>query len=46
MALGEAVTTTMLARKGKEALAKKIDRISRYLYLLLFVIVVIFAFFI
>jgi hypothetical protein len=46
MALGEAVTTTMLARKGKEALAKKIDRISRYLYLLLFAIVVIFAFFI
>lgn len=46
MALGEAVTTTMLARKGKEALAKKIDRMARYLYLLLFGIVVIFAFFI
>ncbi len=46
MALGEAVTTTMLARKGKEALAKKIDKMARYLYLLLFGIVVIFAFFI
>ena len=46
MALGEAVTTTMLVRKGKEALANKIDRLARYLYILLFVIVIIIAFFI
>ncbi|UCE41408.1 MAG: hypothetical protein JSV17_18585 [Candidatus Aminicenantes bacterium] len=46
MALGEAVMTTMLARKGKEDLAKNIDKIARYLYLLLFAIVIIIAFFI
>jgi hypothetical protein len=46
MALGEAVATTMLAHKGKEAIAKKIDLIARYLYIALFGIVVIIAFFI
>ena len=46
LALGEAVATTVLARKEREALAKKIDKISRYLYVLLFAIVIILAFFI
>ena len=42
--LGEAVTTTMLAMKEKKELALRIDRHARYIYFLLFLLVVLQAF--
>lgn len=42
--LGEAVTTTMLTMKGKKELALSIDRHARYVYFLLFLLIVLQAF--
>jgi len=42
--LGESVLTAMLAHKGKKELSLKIDRLARYVYLLLFTCVVFYAF--
>jgi hypothetical protein len=42
--LGESVLTATLAHKGKKELALKIDRLARYLYLILFAGVVVYSF--
>ena len=42
--LGESVLTATLSHKGKKELSLKIDRWSRYLYLLLFACVIIYSF--
>lgn len=44
MALGEAIATTILAHKENESLANKIDHVARYLYILLFGILIVVAF--
>jgi hypothetical protein len=42
--LGESIITSVLAIQGKEVQARKIDRWSRGIYLILFLIVLIYAF--
>jgi len=42
--LGEAVTTTMLAMNEKKELALRIDYHARYVYFLLFLLIVLQAF--
>jgi hypothetical protein len=44
IALGEAVITTILSHKDKNLLARKIDFTFRYLYLILFAIIIAVAF--
>lgn len=46
LAVVEAVTSGTLAAKGKEALAKKLDRWSRFIFPVSFFVVLIFAFFV
>ena len=45
IALGETVLSRVFVRKGKEEIARKIDRHARYLYLILFGLVIFIAFF-
>jgi hypothetical protein len=43
MALGVAIATTKIASDGNEELAKRIEKWARYLYLILFLIIIIFT---
>jgi hypothetical protein len=44
LALAGAITTSKLSFDGNQDLAKKIDRLSRVIYLILFAIIIIYSF--
>ena len=44
IALGEAVITTILSHKDKNSVARKVDFVFRYLYLVLFAFLIVIAF--
>ena len=46
MALGETVLTSRLAKTGKEVLGRRIDSRARWIYLVLFSLIIVYCFFI